>query len=82
MRKISKMGKAKSSTRTRKCFFATGAASATLAASAALATFTLGPATENRAFAQLPPTSNRIAAVDSAVDANALFESDFVVDSF
>ncbi|MBQ5789801.1 MAG: hypothetical protein IIW01_05895, partial [Thermoguttaceae bacterium] len=28
--------------------------------------------------AQLPPTSNRIAAVDSAVDANALFESDFV----
>ncbi|MBQ9127011.1 MAG: hypothetical protein IJY15_04530 [Thermoguttaceae bacterium] len=76
------MGKAKSSTRTRRRFFASGAASATLAASAALATFTLGPATENRAFAQLPPTSNRIAAVDSAVDANALFESDFVVDSF
>ncbi|MBQ9801164.1 MAG: hypothetical protein IJO40_14685, partial [Thermoguttaceae bacterium] len=73
MRKTGKIGKAQGAVRTRKRFLATGAAFAALIGNAA---------TENRAVAQLPPTSNRIATVDSAVDANALFESDFVVDSF
>ena len=49
---------------------------------AALASLIFVATAQERTVAQLPPTSNRIATVDSAVDANALFESDFVVDSF